>query len=61
MGAYKNWLIGIEELVWEAIEHGFSSEAEVYAYVSSSASVSWETVVHILASIHEYHGEELAA
>jgi len=62
MGMYKNWIIGIEELVWDAIENGFTSESEVYAYVFMHDSrVSKDTVSHILKGIHEYHGEEIAA
>jgi hypothetical protein len=54
MGMYKNWLIDIEELVWKAIEHGFTSEDEVYVFVFMHDSrVSRETVEHILQNIHE--------
>lgn len=62
MGMYKNWLIKIEDLVWEAIEKGLTSEDEVHSYVSMlDARASLDTVEHILRSIHEYHGEEIAA
>ena len=33
MGAYKDFLIGVEELVWTALEKGMTDEENVYAYV----------------------------
>ena len=33
MGAYKDFLIGVEELIWTALENGASNLDSVYAYV----------------------------
>jgi hypothetical protein len=33
MGAYKDFLIGVEELVWTALEIGAKDADSVYAYV----------------------------
>lgn len=33
MGAYKDFLIGVEELVWTALEKGATDADSVYAYV----------------------------
>lgn len=33
MGAYKDFLIGVEELIWTALESGASNLDSVYAYV----------------------------
>lgn len=33
MGAYKDFLIGVEELIWTALERGASNLDSVYAYV----------------------------
>ena len=33
MGAYKDFLIGVQELVWTAVEIGARDSDSVYAYV----------------------------
>ena len=33
MSAYKDFLIGVEELIYEAMERGASTPQEVYSYV----------------------------
>jgi hypothetical protein len=33
MSAYKDFLIGVEELVWSALEKGMTDEENVYSYV----------------------------
>jgi hypothetical protein len=33
MGAYKDFLIGVEELVWSALEKGMTDEENIYSYV----------------------------
>jgi hypothetical protein len=33
MGAYKDFLLGVEELVWTALEKGATDAETVYAYV----------------------------
>ena len=33
MGAYKDFLIGVEELVWTALEKGMTDADSIYAYV----------------------------
>lgn len=33
MGAYKDFLIGVEELVWSALERGFTDLYGIHAYV----------------------------
>ena len=33
MGAYKDFLIGVEELVYTAMEKGFTDTDGIYAYV----------------------------
>lgn len=52
MGRYKDFLIGVEELVWTALEKGFTDEDGVYAYVyMHEARVSRDTVRYILEGI----------
>lgn len=54
MSAYKNFLIGVEELVWEAYEKGFTDADSVYAYVYMYESrVTRDYVNNVLQSIHE--------
>jgi len=33
MSAYKDFLIGVEELVWSALEKGMTDEENIYSYV----------------------------
>jgi hypothetical protein len=55
MGAYKNFLIGVEELVWEAREKGFTDADSIYAYVYMyEARVSRDTVNSILEQMNCY-------
>lgn len=45
MGMMKEFLMDIEELAWEAIELGFQTDEEIYAYVSMTDDrVSFETI-----------------
>lgn len=45
MGMMKEYLMDIEELVWEAIELGFQTDEEIYAYVSMTDDrVSLDTI-----------------
>lgn len=54
MGMYKNFIIGVEELVWTAMEKGFTDEDSVYAYVYMyEPRASREIVNNILHAIHE--------
>lgn len=54
MGMYKNFIISVEELVWAAMEKGFSDEDSVYAYVYMyEPRAGRETVNDILRAIHE--------
>ena len=33
MSVYKDFLIGVEELVWSALEKGMTDEENIYSYV----------------------------
>lgn len=51
MGAYKNFLMGVEELVYSAMEKGFTDEEGIYAYVYEyEHRADFETVKNILDS-----------
>lgn len=51
MGAYKNFLMGIEELVYDALEKGFTDEEGIYAYVYERENrIDFGTVKNILDS-----------
>lgn len=51
MGAYKNFLMEIEELVYSAMEKGFTDEDGIYAYVyERERRVDYNTVKNILDS-----------
>ncbi len=52
MGMYKNFIIGVEELVWAAMEKGFNDEDYAYVYMYE-ARADRETVNEILRAIHE--------
>lgn len=50
MSAYKDFLIGVEELIYEALERGASNAETVYAYVHMyEPRVDRYTVENILA------------
>lgn len=54
MSAYKNFLIGITELVWEALEKGLTDSDSVYAYVyMREHRVCSDTVNYVLQSIQD--------
>jgi hypothetical protein len=54
MGMYKNFIIGVEELVWDAMEKGFTDQDSIYAYVyMHEPRASRDTVNDILSAIHE--------
>jgi hypothetical protein len=53
MSAYKDFLIGVEELVWSALERGFTDLYGIHAYVhmyEPDADIS--TVSAILDELH---------
>lgn len=51
MGAYKNFLMEIEELIYSAMEKGFTDEDGIYAYVyERERRVDYNTVKNILDS-----------
>lgn len=51
MGAYKNFLMEIEELVYSAMEKGFTDEDGIYAYVyERERRADYNTVKNILDS-----------
>ena len=50
MSAYKDFIIGVEELIYEALERGASNAEMVYAYVYlHEPRVDLYTVENILA------------
>lgn len=54
MGMYKNWLLDIEGLIWEAIEAGFTDDDGIYAFVfMRDARVSRDTVAEMLKKIRK--------
>lgn len=57
MGAYKDFLIGVEELVWTAIEIGARDADSIYAYVYQyEPRADFRTVELILEEI--YRGDD---
>lgn len=53
MGAYKNFMLNVEELVWDAMSKGFTDESSIYAYVfMHEERVSRDTVHGILERIN---------
>lgn len=53
MSAYKDFLIGVEELIWSALERGFTDLYGIHAYVhmyEPDADIS--TVSAILDELH---------
>ena len=62
MGAYKNYLINVEELVWTAMEKGITDENGIYAYVfMHEERATPSTVSHILEKINQAEQEWAAA
>ena len=58
MSRYKDYLIGIEELVWEAIELGARDEDSIYAYVYMyEPKVDEKTISNILAKYNDYNDD----
>lgn len=59
MGAYKDFLIGVEELVFECLERGMDNPDKVYSYVKRYESrIDRQTIKDILDSYHaDYEGE----
>ena len=55
MGVYKNFVMGVEELIWSAMENGLTDEDLIYAYVfMHEKRASRNTVASILAKIGEH-------
>lgn len=53
MGRYKDFLIGVEELVWTAMEKGLTDVDGIYAYVYMYEPLAdRETVEAILDELH---------
>lgn len=53
MGKYKDFLIGVEELVWTAMEKGLTDVDGIYAYVYMYEPLAdRETVEAILDELH---------
>ena len=52
MSAYKDFLIGVEELVWSALEKGMTDAENVYSYVyMHEKRVDRATVNYLLDSM----------
>lgn len=52
MSAYKDFLLGVEELVWTALEKGMTDEENIYSYVyMHEKRVDRGTVKNLLDSI----------
>jgi hypothetical protein len=53
MGMMKDYMMSLEELVWEAIEIGFQTDDEIYSYVyMSDRRAEAETVKEITRMIY---------
>lgn len=53
MAMMKDYLMTLEELVWEAIEIGFQTDEEIYSYVyMSDRRADAETVKEITRKIY---------
>jgi len=53
MGRYKDFLIGVEELVWTAMEKGMTDVDSIYAYVYTYEPLADRaTVEAILDELH---------
>lgn len=62
MGMMKDYLMNIEELVWEAIDLGFQTDEEIYAYVSMTDDrVDLDTIQTITREMFVYDLDERAA
>lgn len=49
MGAYKNFIMEIESIIYEALERGFTDEEGIYAYVyEQERRADFGTVKNIL-------------
>ena len=60
MGRYKYVLIGIQELVWNAIETGARDEDAIFAYVYMHERMATEEIVHdILVEIQNEYDYQL--
>lgn len=59
MSAYKDFLIGVEELVFECLERGMDNPDKVYSYVKRhEPRVDRQTIKDIVESYHaDYEGE----
>lgn len=53
MSKIKDWMIDMENLAFEAIEHGFTSVDDVYAYVNTYMIADRQYVEQILEKFHE--------
>lgn len=62
MGMMKDYLMNIEELVWEAIDLGFQTDEEIYAYVSMTDDrVDLDTIQTITREMFVYDLDEREA
>jgi len=52
MAKVKDWLIEMENMVYEALERGFSSEDEVFAYVNTYMIADKGYVHEVLEKFH---------
>lgn len=60
MGAYKDLLIGIEELIYTAMEKGFTDLDGIYAYVYMyEKHADRETVRYILEDLQNNYDMQL--
>lgn len=61
MGMYKNFILGVEELVWAAMEKGFTDKDSIYSYVYMyEPRATSKTVNDILRAINEDDAEMMA-
>jgi hypothetical protein len=60
MGAYKDFLIGVEELIWTAMEKGLTDVDGIYAYVyMCEPRADRATVEAILDEMHRMDDMQL--
>lgn len=52
MAMIKDWIMDMEERVYEALEKGFSSEADVLAYVNTYMVADAAYVREVLEKFH---------
>lgn len=57
MGAYKDFLIGVQELVWTALETGARDFDSIYAYVYMYEPLADEETVRAILEDMQNDGE----